>query len=52
MVIVQFVKRYRIYNIGEIAGFSSEEAKRLIEKGKAIKHDPKREHKTGKPGSE
>jgi hypothetical protein len=42
-VIVKFVQKNAPYNIGELAGFSPEVARRLVAGGKAIFHTPEDE---------
>ena len=40
MQIVRFVSKAGKYNAGDVAGFSPHEAKRYLEAGKAVSHDP------------
>jgi hypothetical protein len=49
--IVKFVKRYDIYNVGEVAGFPVEEADKLIAKGviTAVVTPPEETPESAKP---
>lgn len=38
MTIVRFIKQHAMYNAGELAGFSQEEAQLLVRRGYAVEH--------------